>query len=87
MTEIAAGKVAQAQLSDRISTAAGDFFADSEFPTDHDAVLLSMILHDWDEARDREILRKCYAALPSGGVVIISELLANDDKTGPIRQR
>jgi hypothetical protein len=42
-----------------------------------------MILHDWDEAKDREILRKCHAALPSGGVVIISELLTDDDKTGP----
>jgi hypothetical protein len=84
VTEIAAGKIAQAQLSDRISTADGDFFAAPEFPVDHDAVLLSMILHDWDEVKGREILRKCYAALPSGGVVIVSELLANDDKTGPI---
>jgi SAM-dependent methyltransferase len=84
VTEIAADKVAQAQLRDRIDTAAGDFFADPVFPADHDAVLLSMILHDWDEADDREILRKCHAALPSGGVVIISELLADDDKTGPV---
>jgi 3-hydroxy-5-methyl-1-naphthoate 3-O-methyltransferase len=83
VTEIAAGKVAQARLADRITTAAGDFFADPEFPADHDAILLSMILHDWDEAKDREILGKCYAALPRGGVVIISELLADDDKTGP----
>jgi hypothetical protein len=71
-------------LSDRIDTVAGDFFADAAFPADHDAILLSMILHDWDEVKNREILRRCYAALPSGGVVIISELLANDDKTGPI---
>jgi 3-hydroxy-5-methyl-1-naphthoate 3-O-methyltransferase len=84
VTEIAAEKIAQAQLSGRIDTAAGDFFADPTFPADHDAVLLSMILHDWDEAKDREILRKCYAALPSGGVVIISELLADDNKTGPV---
>jgi 3-hydroxy-5-methyl-1-naphthoate 3-O-methyltransferase len=83
VTEIAAGKVAQARLADRITTAAGDFFADPEFPADHDAILLSMILHDWDEAKNRGILGKCYAALPRGGVVIISELLADDDKTGP----
>jgi ubiquinone/menaquinone biosynthesis C-methylase UbiE len=83
VTEIAAEKIAQAQLSDRIDTVAGDFFTDLGFPADHDAVLLSMILHDWDEVKNREILRKCHAALPSGGVVFISELLANNDKTGP----
>ena len=84
VTEIAAGRIAQAQLNDRVDTVAGDFFTDPEFPAGRDAVLLSMILHDWDEAKDREILRKCHAALPSGGVVIISELLADDDKTGPV---
>lgn len=29
------------------------------------------------------VLRKCYEALPSKGSVIISELLVNDEKTGP----
>lgn len=81
--EIAAGKIKAAGLGDRIEMAAGDFFADAAFPTGHDVILLSMILHDWDEAKDREILRKCYAALPSGGTVIISELLVDDEKTGP----
>ena len=42
-----------------------------------------MILHDWDEAKDRALLRRSYEALPSGGAVVISELLVNDDKTGP----
>lgn len=42
-----------------------------------------MIMHDWDEEHDRAILGKCWEALPSGGLVIISELLVNDEKTGP----
>jgi O-methyltransferase domain len=46
-------------------------------------VLLSMIMHDWTPAQDLAILRKCFAALPSGGQIVISELLVNDDKTGP----
>jgi hypothetical protein len=83
VTEIAAGKIARAGLQDRVTTARGDFFADPEYPAGHDLILLSMIMHDWDEARDREILRKCYQALPSGGAVIISELLVNDEKSGP----
>jgi 3-hydroxy-5-methyl-1-naphthoate 3-O-methyltransferase len=84
VAEIAAGKVAEAGLGERIETVGGDFFADATFPAGHDAILLSMILHDWGEAEDREILRKCHAALPSGGAVIVSELLVNDEKVGPV---
>ena len=42
-----------------------------------------MIMHDWSEQENRVILRKCYEALSTGGMVVISELLVNDDKTGP----
>ena len=82
VAEIAAGKIAEAGLSGRIRTAPGDFFGAAPFPEGHDVHLLSMILHDWDEAKDRALLRRSYEALPSGGAVVISELLVNDDKTG-----
>src|SRR5437016_9196665 len=82
VTDIAAEKIAEAGLSDRIGTEPGDFFADPKFPTGHDVILLSMIMHDWSELDDRAILRKYYEALPKGGTVVISELLARDDKTG-----
>ena len=78
---IAAGKIAEAGLSDRIDTAGGSFF--EPLPKDHDLHLLSMILHDWDETKDRALLRRSFEALPSGGAVVISELLVNDEKTGP----
>jgi len=83
VTELAAAKAAGAGLGDRVATASGDFFTDPAFPTDHDVILLSMIMHDWNEDQDRDILRKCYQALPRGGAVIIAELLVNDEKTGP----
>ena len=84
VTEIAAAKAAAAGLADRVATVSGDFFSDPAFPTDHDVILLSMIMHDWNEDQDRDILRKCFQALPRGGAVIITELLVNDEKTGPI---
>ena len=83
VTEIAAAKAAGAGLHDRVATVSGNFFTDPAFPTGHDVILLSMIMHDWNEDQDRDILRKCYQALPRGGAVIIAELLVNDDKTGP----
>ncbi len=82
VTEIAVAKIADAGLGDRITTLGGDFFADAAFPAGHDLILLSQIMHDWGESNDRKILRKCYEALESGGAVIISELLVNDEKTG-----
>jgi 3-hydroxy-5-methyl-1-naphthoate 3-O-methyltransferase len=83
VTEIAARKVAEAGLNGRIATHPGDFFSDPKFPAGHDVILLSMIMHDWSEADDRAILGKCYEALPANGAVVISELLVNDQKTGP----
>jgi 3-hydroxy-5-methyl-1-naphthoate 3-O-methyltransferase len=80
---IAETKARLAGVADRIGTAPGDFLADAALPAGHDAVLLSMVLHDWDEDRVREILRKCHDALPPDGLIIISELLVNDEKTGP----
>ena len=85
VVEIAAQKIAAAGFSDRVATAGGNFFTDAAFPRGHDAIVLSMIMHDWSETDDRAILRKCYDALPSGGAVIICELLVIDEK--PVRQR
>ncbi|CAM3838872.1 cytochrome P450 [Nocardiopsis rhodophaea] len=81
---IAGQRIREAGLEDRIGTLQGDFFQDAELPGGHDTILLSMVLHDWDEPRNRELLAKCYRALPAGGTVVISELLVNADKTGPV---
>lgn len=83
VAEIAGKKIAEAGLADRIEAVSGDFFADDDLPQGHDCILLSMIMHDWTEEQDRAILAKCFESLPSGGLVIISELLVNDEKTGP----
>jgi nicotinamidase-related amidase len=82
--ETASMKVRQAGLADRVQTMCGDFFTDVALPPDHDVILLSMILHDWSEAKGHDLLRKCYDALPAGGAVLICELLVNDEKTGPV---
>jgi 3-hydroxy-5-methyl-1-naphthoate 3-O-methyltransferase len=81
--EIAREKIAQARLSDRISTHPGDFFAE-DLPQGSDVALLSSVLHDWGPEKDRIILRKCFDALPAGGTLIVSELMMDDDKTGPL---
>lgn len=81
--KITSEKIIEANLSTQIQTYAGNFFTD-ELPKHSDIVLLSMILHDWSPDENLSILQKCYAALPSEGEIIISELMVNDDKTGPV---
>lgn len=78
---IAAGNAADIG---RVSTVPGDFLKeDPPLPGGHDAVLLSMILHDWDEPTCRRLLRACRDALAPGGRLFICELLVDDAKTGP----
>jgi acetylserotonin O-methyltransferase len=67
---------------DRVRLVAGDFFQDA-LPA-ADLYALGRILHDWNDDRIRELLRRIHAALPSGGALLIAESLLDDDKTGPI---
>lgn len=84
VNQISGRKIADAGFGRRIKPCAGDFFRDAALPAGHDAILLSMILHDWGESQNSEILAKCYAALPVGGTLVIVDRLLNDEKTGPI---
>jgi 3-hydroxy-5-methyl-1-naphthoate 3-O-methyltransferase len=71
-------------LQDKIRTEALDFFK-QDLPTDCDVALLSHIIHFLDEEKDKILLRKIYHSLPEqNGVVLISEWLLKDEKTGPI---
>lgn len=80
---IAMDNVRAAGLSDRIVCTPGDFLQHDGLPGGHDTILMSMILHGRDETRGRALLAKCHAALPPGGMLVISELMIDDDHTGP----
>jgi 3-hydroxy-5-methyl-1-naphthoate 3-O-methyltransferase len=79
----ARNRISAEGMDQRITTVEGDFFKDPALPQGYDAMLLSMILHDWDEESNRTLLSRCFDALPSGGLLFILELLVNDEKTGP----
>jgi len=81
--EIAKEKITESGFSNRIKMHPGNFFKD-ELPKGSDVILLSMILHDWSSEKNLMILRKCFNALPSGGTVIVSELMMDDNKAGPV---
>lgn len=73
--------VGQTEVAERVAVVGGDFFTDDLPPGD--LYSLGRILHDWSEDRIRLLLRKIFAALPSGGGVLIAEKLINDSLDGP----
>ncbi|MBA2524123.1 MAG: methyltransferase domain-containing protein [Solirubrobacterales bacterium] len=73
---IAERAIAEAGLSDRVSTASGDFFADP-LP-EADVVTMSLILHDWNLERKMQLIKAAYQALPEGGAFIAIENLIDD---------
>jgi len=82
--ELTRHKIEQAGMKDRIRLIEGDFFADAQLPTGHDAILLSKVLLDWSEEDCRTIIDKCFAALAQGGKLIIADLFVDDSKDGPV---
>lgn len=70
--------IAAKGMNGRISTVNIDFFKD-EFPK-ADVITMGMILHDWDLANKKMLIRKAYNALPEGGAFIAIEALIDDDR-------
>ncbi len=73
---IAQGKIAEAGLEDRVSTAVVDFFKD-DLPK-ADVITMGMVLHDWDLPTKKMLIAKAYDALPEGGAFIVVEQLIDD---------
>jgi hypothetical protein len=70
--------VASAGLAERLSFCAGDFFKDP-LPR-ADVIILGHVLHNWNLAQKRALVRSAYAALPEGGVLLVHESLIDDDR-------
>jgi len=81
--EIARRNIGAAGLQDRIDAVAGDCFADP-FPAGGDCLLFAHFFTIWSEKKDRWILEKCFDSLPSGGKVIVFNMMQRDDETGPL---
>lgn len=73
---IAKRTIDAAGLSDRVATAAGDFFKDP-LPQ-ADVVTMGLILHDWNLERKMHLIRAAYDALPDNGAFIAIENIIDD---------
>jgi SAM-dependent methyltransferase len=70
-------------FTDRIDVHISDMFSDP-FPSGCDIHLFSNVLHDWDVDRVQQLLQKSFAALPSGGILVIHDAHIKPDKSGPL---
>jgi cyclopropane fatty-acyl-phospholipid synthase-like methyltransferase len=73
---VAKRHIAEAGLTGRITTAAGDFFRDP-LPR-ADVITMGMILHDWNLEKKKHLIRAAYEALPPGGAFVAVEALIDD---------
>jgi len=78
----AAAHIEAAGLADRITTWPANIF-ESPLPSDCDSALLANVLHDFSPARAREIIGRAVAALPSGGRVLILEIVPDEERRSP----
>lgn len=80
VTSHAASRIDDPDLLRRVRFHPGDLFTDA-LPTGADAILYFHIFEIWSLARNVELLRKCHAALPDGGVCLVYNLASNDEGT------
>jgi 2-polyprenyl-3-methyl-5-hydroxy-6-metoxy-1,4-benzoquinol methylase len=77
-----AKKVARREGVRGINFIAGNFHADS-IGSGYDLILLSQIFHAFSAEENIALLRKCSAAVPPGGRVVVQEFPINEARTSP----
>jgi len=70
-------------VRDRFDFIEGDL-SEANFGSGYDVATLGHILHSEGEQRSRQLLKKTFRALKSGGTIVIAEWLVDDDRTKPL---
>lgn len=73
-------KLLPVNYSNFFSAISGDFF--KEIPALADAITMSRVIHDWNDAKAEVILNNVYKALPSGGKLYLIEIIKENLKDG-----
>jgi SAM-dependent methyltransferase len=81
--QIARRYIAKRGCEARVSVLSGDMF-DGELPEGFDVVLLSDVLHEWDEIAAEALVSKAARALPPGGLLLVHDAFLDASKRGPL---
>jgi acetylserotonin N-methyltransferase len=83
MCEVAKDYIRAGEVSDRVDTVAVDMFR-QPWPKGYDALFFSNIWHDWNFQTCRWLAARAFEALPSGGRIMLHEMLLDDDGAGSV---
>ncbi len=81
--ERARANIQAAGLADRLGAVPGNTFVD-KFPAGVDALLFAHFFTIWNEEENRQLLKKAFEGLPSGGSVFLFNMMQADTKDGPL---
>lgn len=79
---IAREQVEAAGLAERVDYQAGDLTVDA-LGAGHDLILVSNIIHSYGPEKNRDLVRRCFDSLVSGGTLIVKDFLTDNDRSGP----
>ena len=82
MCEVAHSYIDSAEATGNVDTIAVDMFR-QPWPRDYDAVFFSNVWHDWNFRICRWLAERTFEILPSGGRIMLHEMLLDDDGAGP----
>jgi 3-hydroxy-5-methyl-1-naphthoate 3-O-methyltransferase len=77
------GYIKAGGVSDRVKTQAVNMFTQA-WPAGYAAHFFSNIFHDWSVDTCKLLARKSFESLPSGGRILLHEILMDDDGAGPL---
>jgi acetylserotonin N-methyltransferase len=83
MCEVAGAYIQAGGVADRVETRAADMFR-QPWPTGYDALFFSNVWHDWNVRTCQWLAAQAFDALPSGGRILLHEMLLDDDGNGPV---
>jgi len=75
--------IASMDLSERVTTEALNYLQD-DFPAANDVVLISGVFHRETEDTCRDLIRRAYQALDTGGILIVSDVFTDPGGKGPL---
>lgn len=80
--KVAHQNVRSAGLDSRIELLAGDIF-ETPLPARFDLVLVSNVIHQYDEVKNRELVKRCVQALRPAGRLAVKDFVLDRTRTAP----
>lgn len=74
--------IAAGGVGERVKTLSVNMFTEA-WPAGYDAHFFANVFHDWSTETNKLLAKKSFDALPSGGRIFLSEILMDDEGTGP----